>query len=215
MSRITGDAATEAQASVNRWCYLVSLAFPSGTLYLTDGPKQYSYGGNTYVRGTLMGLKGINERSDGRPGQCSIDLAFTDQIRTKLQDDYQFSDVMITFAFLDENFDLHAEFDLAAYEMSNAPRQLGQNTTISLICEPVVAAIYNANPVYPSNRDQQARYANDTIFNGSSVNEGWEFEWAGQKYIGGSPRGNGASGRHGSSGHGPHSLPNVPRFMMQ
>lgn len=195
MSR-TGVDTTEAQAPVNRWCYLVALAFPSGTLYLTDGPKEYSYGGNTYVRGTLMGLRGMNERTDSRPGQCTVELAFTSEVRTKLADDYPFSLVTIAFAFLDANFDiLGTPFDLASYFMSNAPRKLGETTTISLACEPVIATLYNANPVYPSNRDQQARYPGDTIFNGTSANQGWEFEWAGQKVT--VPNGGGGGGGGG------------------
>jgi hypothetical protein len=167
---------------------LVRMAFPAGTLYLSDGPYPVSYGGNTYTNdGTLQAISSVHERTDSKVGSITVSLAATSTVRTAIAGAIQYAEVGIAWGFLSSGSLLDAE-SLGTFFMSTAEYDI-TGGSVGVICEPVAIRLLRANTVMASKADQNKRYSGDTGFDFTAAMDELELEWGGQRarYLAGAP----------------------------
>lgn len=189
MGRLSSTLAAVVAGQAVAPVILVRLAFPSGTLYLSDGPYPVSYGGYTYTNdGTLQTITPIHERTDSKVGGVTIGLAATSAVRTAIVSDaFQFAEAQIVWGFLSNGSLLDSE-SLGTFLMSTAQYDIGSGS-VGLVCEPVAIRLLRANMVMASKADQDKRYSGDTGFDFTAAMDELELEWGGarSRYLASAP----------------------------
>lgn len=97
---------TEIAKTKNTPVHLCSVTTTGGTVYMTDGYKDISYGGNTYLKaGHFLNFSDIEESYEVMISNVTISLSGVDQsnIANFLNNDYIDQPVKIWLAFLDDS----------------------------------------------------------------------------------------------------------------
>lgn len=164
----------------------LKLDFPGGALNTTQAGFQISYNGDTYSNdGRLLGMSGVTERTDGKPGMLSISLSPDTTVRARIDDDdWQYSKVYPRLVLLDSKYAVIDSISLGVYYMSTAQHQIGMGeASIHLECEPLIVDLSRHHPVLPSTRDQARRSSGDTYFDAVSAIVGMRLEWGGRPAV--------------------------------
>jgi len=102
----------QAQAQAAHQIHLVEVGLEIGTVYLTDGNRQVSWGGHDYIAaGYLLQFSDIEENATPQAATISVSLSGVTQTIMSLFLTYAYIDrpVAIYRAFLDEDGDLVAD----------------------------------------------------------------------------------------------------------
>lgn len=210
MGRLSATNATEVNAASLRRVLLVSLAYPSGTLYLADQTAPgLTYGGQTYVGdGTLIDCGDVAEKSDLTPSALRLRLSASNlTLLARFRDDnWHRSLVQFAVGFLDANgVFVDTPASLGSWYMSGGGMA---NSVIEQYCESFAVDLYRPSLLTPSDADQKVRYPGDTFFTNVPALEEKEIEWGGRRQTarstnaGGVPIATGFGGVFGLYGSG-------------
>lgn len=161
----------QATSAIAGLVAFLSIALPSGTLYLTDADRPYTWSGNTYSpsNGQWGGVTNYNETADSVPRPMSIRLSGVDATLIGNIEGNNIQGVAITWSlgFTDSNGVL---LDTPSMQMSallgdctiNVDRNSG---IISISGENLLADIQNRNSnLLQTQADQENRFSGDTFF---------------------------------------------------
>lgn len=186
MTRSTLAAAnrTEVQANQFRTEYLVTLAFPGGTLRCTTANKTLTFGGNNYLAdGRLISVGGISERGDGTQDPIKIILSGADStVLTRIDDDFHYSRVTVYQGWLDTAHALvNDPHSLGAYFMSHVDDVYDDDgARIELVCENVLWAEGQRVDAFLFNDvEQKLRSTGDTFLSNLASLTGSQHVWGG------------------------------------
>ena len=164
------NPATEVAATVIGIVEFLEIDLPTGTLYLTNANRSYTWGGNTYTPTTSSGLPfgtmaNYNEGTDGVPRPMQLTLSGCDQtvIGNLVGNNITWAKIVWSFGLLDSNYNL-----LNSTAVFTAPLFLGDCTiaiakntgTITINAENLLADLQNRQSgMLQTVQDQQSRGA--------------------------------------------------------
>src|SRR5579872_1997223 len=148
----------------------LTIAFPSGTLYLAKGDRAYTWGGNTYsATGQWESIGNYNESSDGAPRPMSLLISGVDAtlLAAVIGAQIQWTEITYALGFTDATGALldNPSF-IAPTFLGDCTITLGQGTgDIRITAENLLADIQNRQSgCLQTDADQKARYAGDTFY---------------------------------------------------
>lgn len=167
---LSGTDAAQAASAIVGAAEFLTLAFPSGTIYLAKGDRAYTWGGNTYsATGQWESIGNYNEAADNAPRPMQLVISgvdatlLSDVIGTQIQwaqITYALGFTDVTGALLDS-----PSFVAPAF-LGDCTIVLGENTgEIRITAENLLADIQNRQSgCLHTDADQKARYAGDTFY---------------------------------------------------
>jgi hypothetical protein len=185
---------TEATGNVVRVEELASIAFPSGTVYVTSADRALVFGGNTYLpSGVYGGASGFAETPDLKPRQISIKISGLDAaLLTKLlNDNYHYAEINVYLGFLNEARQLVADPYPIGHRlyMSHPVITLGERSG-EVVISAETLDIHNRrnSAALATPESQRRRYPGDTGMDKVRVIAETEIEWGGRRYPPGNQR---------------------------
>ena len=167
---------TEIVKDENKPFHLLSVAFDSGTVYLSDGNFAVSYDSNTYnPTGHFLSFSDIVESNQLTIETVTVSLSGVDQTYTNLllSEDYIDREVKIFKAFLNDSNALVADpIQVFAGRISDAVVTEDNNSntaSISITCSSQFVDFDKTNGRYTNLESQQTFFSDDTGLRYSSV----------------------------------------------
>lgn len=219
-SGYTENPVTEVTSTVVGLVEFLEIDLPSGTLYLTNAPRSYTWGGNTYTPITTTGapygsMVNYNESTDGIPRPMTLELSGADMtlVPNLVNNNIQWVKIVWSIGLLDTNNNL-----LNGTPVFSAPFFLGDCTitkgngtaTITINCESLLADMKNRySGMLQTVQDQQTRFPGDMFF---TFTESLVYTWIywnqnGPMQIGSGGGALGGGGNKGGGGVGTHTRP--------
>lgn len=170
MSRaMTAAMQAEVAKSAVRMCYLVELRFDSGTEYHTTAHKIISWGGNNYLTGNLVDVRGVRESLPLEERGVTITLAGANQanLQKALTENYIDRTVVIYRAMLDANDALIADPLLEWMGSIDKPafrEDPAGGATLEWSAGSQLQRFDKVAGRRTSNEDQQVHFAGDVFF---------------------------------------------------
>lgn len=185
----------------------LSLAFPGGTIRLTNASRNIVWGGNTWLgNGVLLEPGMVPESSDGKARRAELVLSGVDSalLSRVLQDAYHLARVKIYKGFFTDAWVLLADPHPIAPEllMSDAVIEYDEDTgKIKLSVESFSIFDQHDSAVLATPESQRRRYAGDAGQDRVASLATAVFEWGGQyRKAGGGGGGRGMGAPIGGSG---------------
>jgi len=155
----------------NQPIHLVSIAFDSGTLYMTDAYKSVTYDGNEYLGvGKFLGFSDIEETADLAVASLNLALSGIDRtyISYYLTEDYIDREVQIHLAFLDSSQALVIDPVLIFEGRMNAPT-INENpesgeSTLTVNISNAFVDFERRSGRHTNHEEQQIHFAGDKGF---------------------------------------------------
>ena len=167
---------TEIVKAENKPFHLLSVAFDSGTVFLSDGNFEVTFDSNTYnPTGSFLAFSDIVESNQLTIESVTVSLSGVDQTHTNilLSEDYIDREVKIFKAFLNDSNALVADpVQVFAGRISDAVVAEDNDTntaSISITCSSQFIDFDKTNGRYTNLESQQTFFSDDTGFRYSSV----------------------------------------------
>lgn len=169
MSRTLSAGVDTAVAAANVTdCYLMSMAFDSGTVYVTNQTFSVEYDGHTWLgAGAVGSIEPVKESADQQAHELVARLSGipSDMIATFLGEHYQGRDLSLYGAFMDADHKIiPTPILLFRGRMDNAPITLGASAMIELKAQSRLADWNRARVRRYNDADQQAVHPGDEFF---------------------------------------------------
>ena len=166
MSRSLTSAVETALAEINlAACMFVSLAFDSGTVYVTSLAYSKDWDGHTWLGlGNLGSVDPITEGENIEAYRVALTLSGINpaMMSALLTEQYQGRQVRIWFAPLDADHQVIADpVEVFSGRMDTPDIDVGATATIRLACEGRLADLMRPRVGRYNHEDQIARYPND------------------------------------------------------
>src|SRR5579859_3659632 len=162
---------TQATSAVVGIVEFLSVALPTGTIYLTSGDRAYTWGGNTYQpsNGQWGVVGNYNEAADSVPRGMQLQLSGVDPtlVADFVGNHTQWSQITYSIGFTDAT---HVLLDAPTLTI---PMFLGDCSIrltdggglINITAENLLADLQNRNSyMLQTDADQQKRFSGDTFF---------------------------------------------------
>lgn len=165
---------TENSSRAVRESLFIKIPFPSGTLLINSGDRNFTWGADTYIPGAIAGVEGVAENITGAEEMPILHLSGIDSaLVTKcLTDTVYRLPVQIAAGNCDANFSLvdtpeiifsgFLNYPVLAYDQDKGTLDINVMTLNSLLSR--------ISRNRGCNADQQARFPGDTGFNQVAVN---------------------------------------------
>ncbi|WP_428309246.1 hypothetical protein [Hydrocarboniphaga sp.] len=182
-STLTSAVRTASAASVVRMITLTDIAFPSGTIRITDGDRPILFNGFTYsVTAVPMAPPGdVEESLDGQLAAIRIVLSGVDAALKNaiMTDAYSFATVNLYLLFCDEAWNQLGSYTLAAGRLlSNCSLSLDSGSAdIELMAESPQVLDTRDSAVLASPESQRLRYPGDAGLDRVAAINGMQIEW--------------------------------------
>lgn len=162
------NPSTEVQATVVGVVEFLEIDLPTGTLYLTNAHRAYTWGGNTYTPANVSGMpfgaiSNYNEGTDGVPRPMRLSLSGCDQtvIGNLAGNNIQWVKMVWSLGFMDTNGNLvnGTPFFTTPLFLGDCSITLGKNTgTLTINAENLLADLQNRQSgCLHTMQDQQQR----------------------------------------------------------
>lgn len=210
MSRnLASPDSTQSASTIVNIVEFLSIAFPSGTVYLTTGDQNYTWGGHTYTPdGRFGSVSGLNETVDGKPRAASIVISGTDSALMTAIVGAKLSWISIGYAigFVDYGGALVGTPSFtAAVFMGDCTVSKDKGTgQVTISGENRLAnGLGRVSAIYAAKQDQSMRFAGDTFFDAIPALINRMVQWGGAQVQTGQTGGGGVPGR-------PTATPTLP-----
>jgi hypothetical protein len=197
-STLTSTNRTEVSKDVVQIAEFLSIAFPGGTIRMTNASRDIVWGGNTWLaNGALAEVEGMVEAADGklRPLELVLSGVDTTLLARVLQDAYHLARVKIYKGFFNSDWALLADPHPIAPEMlmSNGDIEYRDKGAV-LVVRAVSFTVFDNqdSAVLATPESQRRRYPGDAGQDKAASLMTAIFQWGGQY-----ARAGGGGGGHG------------------
>lgn len=171
---------------------LVSIAFPSGTVYWTSAAFDVSWNGTTWLKGPwIKRLDSPVENSDSRARTVTLTFSTAAPMLDRVMNDaYQFASVQIYIAFFNSSWSLLGQpYSIGGPMLASSATVSLESDAASVTFELETPEVFEArdSAVLVTNAQQQRRYPGDTGMQYTTRISDLTVSWGGGKTVVGRP----------------------------